>query len=89
MAANLDRARDSSGASFAPSSTASGDRSASLVTQLRALACASELPAGTITAIGTGHFGTRDAIVVETTLADGTTSLDAVVTRPCEIRPLD
>ena len=37
-------------------------------------------PTGTIVAIGTGRFGTRDAIVVATTLADGTTSLDAVVT---------
>ena len=56
---------------------------------LRALACAGELPDGTIVAIGTGHFGARDAIVVETSLPDGTTSLDAVVAHPCEVRPLD
>ena len=40
-------------------------------------------------AIGTAHFDARDTIVVQTSLADGTTSLDAVVTHPCEVRPLD
>jgi len=61
----------------------------SLVGRLRALSCAAQLPEGTIIAIGTGRFGTRDAIVVQTTLADGTNSLDAVVVQPCKVRPLD
>ena len=61
----------------------------SLVGRLRALRCAAQLPDGTIVAIGTGRFGTREAIVVATMLADGTTSLDAVVTDPCKVRPLD
>jgi hypothetical protein len=90
IVANLDRLRAStSSASLgagAPQGQASGG--ASLVTQLRALACARELPNGTITAIGTAHFGTRDAIVVETSLPDGTTSLDAVLTHPCEVRKI-
>jgi hypothetical protein len=91
VAANLDRLRASiTGEAF---STASGNEaagdSASLVGRLRALSCAAELPEGAIVAIGTGRFGTRDAIVVATTGADGTTSLDALVTHPCEVRPLD
>jgi hypothetical protein len=90
VAANLDRLRASTGSSaFAANGESQTNDSASLVTRLHALACATELPAGTIVAIGTGHFATRDAIVVETTLPDGTTSLDAVVADPCEVRPLD
>ena len=91
VAANLDRLRAATSSSSFSAGTPQGqaDDGASLVTQLRALACARELPDGTIVAIGTAHFGTRDAIVVETSLPDGTTSLDAVVTHPCEVRPLD
>jgi hypothetical protein len=96
VAANVDRLRASIGSSFSTTTQDQAgardqatDDAASLVTQLRALACAGELPDGTILAIGTGRFGTRDAIVVETSLPDGATSLDAVVAHPCEVRPLD
>jgi hypothetical protein len=91
VSANLDRLRATT-TSSALSASAPQDQAenrASVVTRLRALACAAELPEGTIVAIGTAQFGTRDAIVVLTSLADGTTSLDAVVTHPCEVRPLD
>jgi hypothetical protein len=46
------------------------------------------LPTGTIVAVGTARFGTRDAIIVQTKQPDGTTSLDAVLDDPCEVRPL-
>jgi hypothetical protein len=91
VAANLDRLRTSTAATEF-GSTRGGEQvsnTASLVTRLQALDCAAQLPAGTVVAIGTGHFGSRDALVVVTTLADGTTSLDAVLTHPCEVRPLD
>lgn len=95
-ATNVGRLRASTGSSFSASTqgqSGTQDKTASdgasLVAQLRALSCADELPDGTILAIGTGHFGTRDAIVVETSLPDGTTSLDAVVAQPCKVRPLD
>lgn len=65
------------------------ERVATLLAQLRARSCASELPEGTVVAIATGRFGTRDAIVVQTELPDGTLSIDAVVAHPCEVRPLD
>ena len=90
VAENLDRLRASTAASAF--STRGGEQvsnTASLVTRLRALDCAAQLPTGTVLAIGTGRFGTRDALVVVTALADGTTSLDAVLVHPCEVRPLD
>ena len=94
--AGLNRARTSfsaaaSGAASAESkSTAdSSARVASLLSELRASPCAGDLPEGTIVALGRAHFGTRDAIVVKTQQPDGTDSLDAVVTDPCEVRPLD
>ncbi len=91
VASNLVRLRTSiTGSAFeqAAGGSAASDP-VSLVGRLRALRCAAQLPDGTIVAIGTGRFGTREAIVVATMLADGTTSLDAVVTDPCEVRPLD
>jgi hypothetical protein len=90
VAADLDRLRTSiTAAAFSAAPRATASEVGSLVGRLRALRCASQLPEGTIAAIGTGRFGTRPAIVVVTTLADGTVSLDAVVTDPCEVRPLD
>ncbi len=92
VAANLDRLRASiSGEAF---SAAPGERGRRATPRHSSAgcgrsSCAAQLPQGTIVAIGTGRFGTRDAIVVATTVADGTTSLDAVVTHPCEVRPLD
>jgi hypothetical protein len=89
VAANLDRLRAATGASAFSSTTGGEADGTPLVTRLRALPCTGELPEGTIIAIGTGRFGTRDAIVVETSLPEGTPSLDAVVAHPCEVRPLD
>jgi hypothetical protein len=90
VAANLDRLRRSTvGPEFNAAGGEDVSNAASLVTRLQALDCAAQLPAGTIVAIGTGRFGSRDALVVVTTLADGTTSLNAVLTHPCEVRPLD
>ena len=82
------------GAAGAPSaqSTKSADSSArvgSLLSDLRALPCAADLPEGTIVALGRAHFGARDAVVVKTKLPDGSDSLDAVVADPCEVHPLD
>jgi hypothetical protein len=89
VAANLDRLRTSTGASPFSAAGSQLSEAASLVARLRALDCAAQLPTGTVVAIGTGRFGTRDALVVVTALADGTTSLDAVLMHPCEVRPLD
>jgi hypothetical protein len=91
--ANLDRLRSALARSEIAASTAAGappsDRVTSLLAQLAERACANELPDGTVVAVGTGRFGTRDAIVVQTELADGTRSIDAVVADPCAVRPLD
>ena len=67
----------------------SSTRAASLLSELRASPCASQLPEGTIVALGRARFGTEDAIVVQTQRPDGSFSLDAVVADPCEVRPLD
>jgi hypothetical protein len=99
VAANLARARaaldtaPSAGATSADraqSTTAGGPtRGAALAARLAALSCAGELPKGTVTAVGTGTFGSRAAIVVAKDLPDGTRSADAVLSDPCEVRPLD
>ena len=92
VAANLDRLRASiTGEAF---SAAAGEPGRRATPRHSSGGCGRSSarpssPQGTIVAIGTGRFGTRDAIVVATTGADGTTSLDAVVTHPCEVRPLD
>jgi len=79
------------GAPSAQSGTAADSSTlvSSLLSELRARPCAADLPEGTIVALGRARFGTRDAIVVKTKLADGTDSLDAVVADPCEVHPLD
>ncbi|MEX1007040.1 MAG: hypothetical protein WD271_04255 [Acidimicrobiia bacterium] len=92
VVANVDRLRTalarSDRAAASPREPPS-DRVTSLLAQLRTRSCASELPAGTVVAIAAGRFGTRDAIVVQTELPDGTRSIDAIVAHPCEVRPLD
>ncbi|HEY7107030.1 MAG TPA: hypothetical protein VH986_11550 [Acidimicrobiia bacterium] len=100
VADNLARARRELGAvsSFdhapaaadrAGSASASASDGASLAARLGALSCAAELPEGTVVALGTGTFGRRAAIVVATDRPDGTRSVDAVLSDPCEVRPLD
>jgi hypothetical protein len=51
-------------------------------------ACASDLPAGTVLARGTGTLDGRPATVVLTELADGSRSYDAVLDHPCGVRHL-
>jgi hypothetical protein len=53
-----------------------------------AVPCRGELPSGTVTASATGTLDGRHAVVVITTLPDGSRSIDAVLTSPCEVRPL-
>jgi hypothetical protein len=90
MKANLDRLRTRAGAATAnESTTAARDADEPLAGRLARQPCAANLPAGTIVAVGTARFGSRDAIVVVTDLPDGSRSLDAVVLAPCEVRPLD
>ena len=91
VAANVDRLRGALAHSdFAAPAAGEppSDRVAALLAQLRAQPCASELPVGTVTAVATGRFGSRDAIVVQTDLPDRARSIDAVVVHPCEVRPL-
>ena len=52
------------------------------------LACRDHLPAGTVTAVARGTLDGRPATVVLTVLPDGNRSVDAVLTDPCEVRPL-
>jgi hypothetical protein len=90
--ASSDRAAsgfESSDNSATSTGVAPSDRVTALLARLRARPCSNELPAGTVIAVATGRFGTRDAIVVQTQLADGTSSTDAVVAGPCEVRLLD
>ncbi|HXY93161.1 MAG TPA: hypothetical protein VEP49_11840 [Acidimicrobiia bacterium] len=85
--ANLDRARALTAQNSATAAT-STDASA-LAGRLRDSTCAASLPGGTIVAVGTAHFGSRDAIVAETQRPDGSRSLDAVLAHPCEVRSLN
>jgi hypothetical protein len=56
--------------------------------QLSTLACRDQLPAGTVTAVGSGTLDGRRALVVLTDEGDGARSIDAVLADPCEVRPL-
>jgi hypothetical protein len=56
--------------------------------QLSTLACRDQLPAGTVTAVGSGTLDGRRALVVLTDRGDGSRSIDAVLADPCEVRPL-
>jgi hypothetical protein len=84
--ANLDRLRSAleGDSGFASSAGPANDAASTLGT----LACRDALPAGTVTAIASGTLAGRRAVVVRTTLSDGSTSIDAVLTSPCEVRPL-
>jgi hypothetical protein len=86
---NLDRLRSAIASPKTYAAQSSSDRITEVMSRLAALPCARELPPGTIRAVATGRFANRDAIVVWTEAADGTHSLDAVVTEPCEVRPLN
>jgi hypothetical protein len=88
-AANLARLRsalDESGTDFA-NSEAKGT-SAAAAGALAALPCRNRLPAGTILAVATGMLDGRRAVVVIINQGDGTRAIDAVLTDPCEVRPL-
>ena len=56
--------------------------------QLSTLTCRDQLPAGTIIVVGSGTLDGRRAVVVLTDRGDGSRSIDAVLTEPCEVRPL-
>jgi hypothetical protein len=71
-----------SGGSAADSQTTAGGSTFST------LACRDRLPAGTVTAVARGTLDGRPATVVLTALPDGNRSVDAVLTDPCEVRPL-
>jgi hypothetical protein len=50
--------------------------------------CRGSLPKGTVAAVATGTIEGRSAIVVLTTTTGDERSIDAVLTHPCEVRPL-
>jgi hypothetical protein len=77
---------DASAASSAP--VDGRGRVDALVARLGALACAQDLPPGTVTGLATGDYAGKDAIVVATRGVDGTLALDAVVARPCSVHRL-
>jgi len=84
--ASLDRLR---GAREGTSADAAGSASSSKSTASpTAPPCRDQLPVGTVTAVGTGTLDGRTAIAVLTVLADGSQSVDAVFTDPCEVRHL-
>jgi hypothetical protein len=78
-------------AAVAPSNGGDADPDAGAETtanQLSTLACRDQLPAGTVTAVGSGTLDGRRALVVLTDEGDGARSIDAVLADPCEVRPL-
>jgi hypothetical protein len=87
--ANLARLRTSLQAERSTSGAASaaGTTTGSF-TELDALPCRDDLPSGTVTAVATGTLDGRRTVVVLTTLPDGNRSIDAVLSSPCEVRPL-
>jgi hypothetical protein len=91
-AANRDRARQAAerGADggLAAGNAAPTVSTDPLVAELGARGCRASLPAGVISAVGTGTLSGERAIVVVTTAADGTRSLDVAVGDPCVVRPL-
>jgi hypothetical protein len=84
--ARLRRAFEESGSNFA-NSDAKGTNSATAA-ESAALPCRDRLPAGTILAVATGMLDGRRAVVVVIDQGDGTRAIDAVLTDPCEVRPL-
>ena len=76
---------------MAPSNGGDADSDAGAETasnQLSTSACRDQLPAGTVTAVGSGTLDGRRALVVLTDDGDGSRSIDAVLADPCEVRPL-
>ena len=57
-------------------------------TTFSTLGCRDRLPHGTVTAVARGTLDGRPAIVVLTVLTDGTHTINAVLSDPCEVRPL-
>ena len=94
-ASNLARLRTALERGLAPAAaapTSAGSAADSQTTAggstLSTLACHDRLPAGTVTAVARGTLDGRPATVVLTVLPDGNRSVDAVLTDPCEVRPL-
>ncbi len=86
VAANLDRLRVAL-ESGVPSSSLAAD-GARATFGFDASNCRGRLPDGTVTALATGTLDGRPAVAVLTTLADGSRSVDALLSAPCEVRPL-
>lgn len=98
-AANLARARTALERGLAPAAADSTSKSAATPdaespapggagASLPTLACADRLPDGVVTAVARGTLDGRPAIVALTVLPDGNRSVDAVLSDPCEVRPL-
>jgi hypothetical protein len=86
VADNLARLRIALQSGSAPLSSASG--TARATSELDASPCRGQLPNGTVTALATGTLDGRRALVVLTVRADGSSSIDALLGAPCEVRPL-
>jgi hypothetical protein len=88
--ANLARLRTALEADRAAASAnaASSLSPLSASTELDALPCRADLPAGTVKAVGTGTLDGRRAVVVLTTRPDGSRTIDAVLASPCQVRRL-
>jgi hypothetical protein len=84
--ARLRRALDENGSAFA-NSGAKGT-SSDAAGAVAALPCRDRLPAGTILAVATGMLDGRRAVVAIIDQGDGSRAIDAVLTDPCEVRPL-
>jgi hypothetical protein len=84
----LARLRAVAGEGPAADRAGAGAASSPLSPPHRDLPCRDRLPVGTITAVGSGTLDGRAAVVVVTSLAGGSPSIDAVFTDPCEVRHL-
>jgi hypothetical protein len=72
----------------ADGSALSSGAPASTLSSLATLPCRDGLPTGTVLAVGSGTLDGRRAVVVLTDLGNGEQSIDAVLSDPCEVRPL-
>jgi hypothetical protein len=72
----------------APTAGAASARSVALLNTLATRPCRTDLPAGPITAVGTGTLDHRRAIIVVITSPNGTRVVNAVLGNPCAVRPL-
>ncbi|MFI5054672.1 MAG: hypothetical protein ACHQDE_09945, partial [Acidimicrobiia bacterium] len=71
-----------------PDNKAAIQRTGALMAELATRPCRTSLPAGSITAVGTGTLDHQAAIIVITTTPNGEPSIDAVLGEPCTVRPL-